>query len=106
MHPLQGVSFLGTPLQGGILKPPALRVVDDFLLTACEFVSDTAEDASHGRGDHRPLLDDARTIVVSCTAVALGTTEAARASFTGTATPDRALVLVTTVKCGATLNRS
>src|SRR2546423_4957150 len=29
MHPLQGVSFLGTPLQGGILKPPALRVVDD-----------------------------------------------------------------------------
>src|SRR3989442_13781345 len=29
MYPLQGVSFLGTPLQGGILKPPALRVVDD-----------------------------------------------------------------------------
>ena len=29
MHPLQGASFLGTPLQGGILKPPALRVVDD-----------------------------------------------------------------------------
>src|SRR5207237_9750941 len=25
--PLQGVSLLSTPLQGGILKPPALRVV-------------------------------------------------------------------------------
>src|SRR5712691_8913017 len=31
MHPLQGASFLSTPLQGGILKPPALRVVADFL---------------------------------------------------------------------------
>src|SRR5262249_31956925 len=30
MHPLQGASFLSTPLQGGILKPPALRVVGDF----------------------------------------------------------------------------
>ena len=30
MHPLQGVSLLSTPLQGGILKPPALRVVVDF----------------------------------------------------------------------------
>src|SRR5215831_11965734 len=29
MHPLQGASFLSTPLQGGILKPPALRVVGD-----------------------------------------------------------------------------
>jgi hypothetical protein len=29
LHPLQGVSCLSTPLQGGILKPPALRVVDD-----------------------------------------------------------------------------
>ena len=29
MHPLQGASFLSIPLQGGILKPPALRVVDD-----------------------------------------------------------------------------
>src|SRR2546421_10258302 len=27
LHPLQGVSLLSTPLQGGILKPPALRVV-------------------------------------------------------------------------------
>lgn len=31
MHPLQGASFLSTSLQGGILKPPALRVVADFL---------------------------------------------------------------------------
>jgi hypothetical protein len=30
MHPLQGASFLSTPLQGGILKPPALRVVADY----------------------------------------------------------------------------
>ena len=30
MYPLQGASFLSTPLQGGILKPPALRVVDDY----------------------------------------------------------------------------
>src|SRR2546423_15628626 len=29
LHPLQGVSLLSTPLQGGILKPPALRVVVD-----------------------------------------------------------------------------
>src|SRR5262249_47541773 len=29
MHPLQGASFLSTPLQGGILKPPALRVVGE-----------------------------------------------------------------------------
>ena len=29
LHPLQGASFLSTPLQGGILKPPALRVVGD-----------------------------------------------------------------------------
>ena len=28
-YSLQGVAFLSTPLQGGILKPPALRVVDD-----------------------------------------------------------------------------
>ena len=30
LHPLQGASFLSTPLQGGILKPPALRVVVDW----------------------------------------------------------------------------
>jgi probable HAF family extracellular repeat protein len=48
------------------------------------------------------LLDDARTVVVSCAAAPLGTPEAARASFAGIATPDQALVFVTTVKCGAT----
>src|SRR5947209_8722897 len=34
LHPLQGVSLLSTPLQGGILKPPALRVVVD-LVNSC-----------------------------------------------------------------------
>src|SRR5207248_367772 len=34
LHPLQGVSLLSTPLQGGILKPPALRVVVDFWSSA------------------------------------------------------------------------
>ena len=33
LHPLQGVSLLSTPLQGGILKPPALRVVGDCSVT-------------------------------------------------------------------------
>src|SRR5437868_2739228 len=33
LHPLQGVSLLSTPLQGGILKPPALRVVVDLGIT-------------------------------------------------------------------------
>ena len=33
MHPLQGASFLSTPLQGGILKPPALRVVVDYFIS-------------------------------------------------------------------------
>jgi hypothetical protein len=51
------------------------------------------------------LLDAARAAVVSCTALSLVTTEAAWASFTGAATPDCALVLVTTVNCGATLAR-
>ena len=46
-----------------------------------------AEDnASHGGGDHRSLLDDARIAVVSCAPISLGTAEAARASFTGTST--------------------
>src|SRR3989440_6519062 len=31
LHPLQGVSLLSTPLQGGILKAPALRVVVDLV---------------------------------------------------------------------------
>ena len=37
-----------------------------------------------------------------CAAGALGTTEAAWTSCTGTATLDRALAFVTTVNCGAT----
>src|SRR5215213_1528008 len=69
---------------------------------AYEFVSYATADARHGGGDHRPWLDDARTVVVSCAAAPLGTSEAARASFAGIATPDQALVFVTTVKCGAT----
>ena len=72
------------------------------LHAAYEFVSDTEDDAGHGGRNHGPWLDDARTVVVSCAAVALGTTEAAWTSCTGTATPDRALVFVTTVNCGAT----
>jgi hypothetical protein len=71
------------------------------LYTAYEFVSGTADDAGHGSGDHGSLLDNARTAVVSCAAVSLGTTEAARASFTATATLDQAMVRVTTVSCGA-----
>jgi hypothetical protein len=48
------------------------------------------------------LLDDARTAVVACATVSLGTAEAAWTSFTGTAAHDRAMVCVTTVNCGAT----
>src|SRR5262249_6335486 len=39
MHPLQGASFLSTPLQGGILKPPALRVVGDLGPVEVQFLS-------------------------------------------------------------------
>src|SRR5439155_25633230 len=62
-----------------------------------------ADDPCHGGGDHGPLLDDARTAVVSCAAVSLDTTEAAWTSCTDTATPDRAMVFVTTVNCRATI---
>ena len=45
------------------------------------------------------------TAVIACaTACSLGTTEAARTSSTGTATPDQAIVLVPTVNCGASPN--
>src|SRR5436190_1807868 len=74
----------------------------ELLHAAYEFVSYATDDARHGGGDHRPLLDDARTVVVSCAAAPLGTPEAARASFAGISTPDQVLVFVTTVKCGAT----
>src|SRR5436190_24234703 len=51
LHPLQGVSLLSTPLQGGILKPPALRVVVDLLALGSLRV------LSAGRGPHvRRLL--------------------------------------------------
>src|SRR5205814_5677871 len=60
------------------------------------------DDAGHGSRDHRPWLDDAGASVVSWTAAPLGTPEAARASFASIATPDQALVFVTTVRCGAT----
>ena len=61
------------------------------------------DDACHGRWHHGALLDRPGTAVVSCAAVSLDTTEAAGASFTGTATPHRAMGLMTTVNCGATL---
>ena len=42
---------------------------------------------------------------MSCATIAVDTTQAARASLTGTATPGEALVLMTTVKGGATQRR-
>ena len=36
--------------------------VDNFLHAADEFVSYATDDARHGGGDHRPWLDDARTL--------------------------------------------
>ena len=73
------------------------------LLKEIESVPGTADDAGHGSGDHGPLLDEARTALVSCAPVALDTTEAAGASCMGTAAPDRTVVFVTTVNCGATV---
>ena len=67
MHPLQGASFLSTSLQGGILKPPALRVVDDWLQ-----VSGAAElaqiDQRVGQQLHAivPLLDSSKRIRSRC----------------------------------------
>src|SRR5262249_46264903 len=52
-HPLQGASFLSTPLQGGILKPPALRVVGDFGKQRCVI--------NHRKAD----LSDAATYFIS-----------------------------------------
>src|SRR5215831_4943119 len=59
------------------------------------------DNAGHGRRDHRSLLDGPGTPIVSRAAASLGTTQAARASFAGMATPDQALVFVTTVQCRA-----
>src|SRR5437899_575971 len=69
---------------------------------AYQFVPYATDAAGHGGRHHGPWLDDVRTAVVVCAAVSRGTPEAARTSFTGTATPDQAMVLVTTVNCGAT----
>ena len=50
------------------------------------------DDAGHGCWHHGSLLDGPGTAVVSCAAAALDATQAARASFACTATPDRAMV--------------
>jgi hypothetical protein len=47
MHPLQGASFLSTPLQGGILKPPALRVVADLGAVEVQFLSPRCRGDAH-----------------------------------------------------------
>jgi transposase-like protein len=92
----------GTPYpdvaQGDVRGGHGLELVH----AACECVPGTADDASHGGGDHRPWLDAARAAVVSCSAASLVTAEAAWASFIGTSAPDCTLVFVTTVSCGAT----
>src|SRR2546421_7903570 len=102
----------GAPVPGAGTPPPDVARGDvpgghglELLHAAYEFVSYATDDARHGGGDHRPLLDDARTVVVSCAAAPLGTPEAARASFAGISTLDQVLVFVTTVKCGATSPR-
>src|SRR5207244_8621138 len=59
----------------------------------------------HGRRGHRSLLDRPGAAVVSCVPATLDTIQAAWASFAGTATSDSEMVLVTTVKCRATLER-
>src|SRR5262249_1277161 len=56
MHPLQGASFLSTPLQGGILKPPALRVVGDW--------KSPKHACCHARG--RAPLGSVPTMAVAC----------------------------------------
>ena len=43
---------------------------------ACEFVPYTTDAASHGSGEPRPALDEARTAVMARTAAALDTTQA------------------------------
>src|SRR5206468_2150644 len=51
---------------------------------------------------YRSCLDRRGTTVVACAAAVLEPTQAARASFAGIEMPDRAVVLMTTVECGAT----
>ncbi len=60
-------------------------------------------DANDGRWDHRSLLDDPGTVVVSRVTAALDTTQATRASLASASMPHGAVVLVTTVTCGTPL---
>ena len=60
------------------------------------------EDSSHGRRDHRSLLDRPGTAVVSGATATLDTPQAAWAPLACAETPSREVVLVTTVNCRAT----
>ena len=65
-----------------------IGTVYNFLHPTCESAGCwQGYDACHGCWYHRSLLDCPRTAVVSCATVAVDTTQAARASLTGTATP-------------------
>ena len=59
-------------------------------------------DASDGRWEHRAWLDDPGAAVVSCATATLDTLQAAWAPLACVETPSRAVVLMTTVNCGAT----
>src|SRR5437660_7565620 len=61
LHPLQGVSLLSTPLQGGILKPPALRVVVDFQLSGAP--SATLTTRKSGRWTNAPITSAVRCLL-------------------------------------------
>src|SRR5438128_8654630 len=72
------------------------------LHAAREFVRGRGQaDASDGRRDHRSLLDNPGTVVVSCATAMLDTPQAAWAPLACVETPERAVVLMTTVKCRA-----
>ena len=63
-------------------------------------------DASNGRWDHRSLLDDPGTAVVSCATATLDTFQVAWAPLACVEMPYRTVVLVTTVNGGATMRRN
>src|SRR5207244_3299923 len=69
----------------------------------CDWHGSDQPDPGHGGWDHRPLLDGSSTVGVPCATAALDTPEATWAPLAYPATPDGAVVLVTTVNCGATL---
>src|SRR5262249_43266085 len=74
MHPLQGASFLSTPLQGGILKPPALRVVGDFASLEAPWLSTllcVASSSSSTRSQMVTPSDSVRTIRLSSVSCAM-----------------------------------